>query len=156
VEVDVSVETEVLVWTLPPASVDVMRTVMVLVDVTGCAVVDGAAEEVVSLGVEVVLAGVELEAVGSSEGEGVGVDVVSAGSGLDGEGVGDADDGDGDGDEEEVGVVTTGVEEGVVAFGVLDVATGVEDVGVVPESSSPPALMPVPSLFTMAWPLCGA
>lgn len=152
-EVDVSVETEVLVWTLPPASVDVMRTVIVLVDVTGCAVVDGAASVLVSLAIGVVLVGVEeLEGAGSSE-EGAGVDVVSAGSGLDGEGVGEGVDVGGDGDE--VGVVVTGVEEGVVAFGVLVAATGVEDVGVVAVSSSPPALMPVPCLFTMTWPLCG-
>jgi hypothetical protein len=159
VEVDVSVETEVLVWTLPPASVDVIRTVLVLVDVTGSAVVDGSVWVLVSLDIGAVLVGVEeVEGAGCSEeeGAGAGVEVVSAGSSLDGEGEGEGDDGDGDGDDDEVGVVKTGVDEGVVAFGVLVAATGVEDVGVLAASSSPPALMPVPCLFTMAWPLCGA
>lgn len=157
--VDVSVETDVLVCTLPPASVDVRTTVLVLVDVTGSAVVDASDLVVVSFATDVVLVGVkEVEGadVSEGEGEGAGVVVVSTGSGLEVEGEGEGDDGDGEGVDEEVGVVTTGVEEGVVAFGVLDVAMGVDDVGVLEVSSSPPALMPVPCLFAMAWPLCGA
>jgi hypothetical protein len=159
VEVDVSVETDVLVWTLPPASVDVRTIVLVLVDVTGSAVVDALDSVVVSFGPEVVLDGVEeVEGadVSEGEGEGAGVDVVGAGSALEGEGVGEGDEGEGDGDGDEVGVVTMGVEVAVVAFGVLEVAMGVDDVGVLAVSSSSPALTPVPCLFTIAWPLCGA